>query len=87
MDRNDARGDELLHAMREEAVVEDDHIGARPGETMRAYCARLVACPKCGSARGVPCKTNSNRNHRERLWGPNGSMMREMELMKAAGVL
>jgi len=54
---------------------------------MRAYCTRLAACPRCGSARGVPCKTKSGRNHHERIWGPTGSVMRELELMKAAGCL
>ena len=56
-------------------------VGARPGETMRAYCARLAACPKCGSDRGVSCKTKSGRNHHERIWGPEGSVMRELELL------
>ena len=65
----------------------DDDVGARPGESMRAYCARLVACPKCGAARSIPCRTKSGRNHTERLWGPNGSAIRELELMQAGTVV
>jgi hypothetical protein len=68
-------------------MMNPDDIGARPGETMRAYCARLAACPRCGVARGVLCVTKSGRNHHERIWGPTGSVMRELELMKAAGIV
>ena len=67
-------------------MVTDDHIGARPGETMRAYCTRLAACPRCGAHRGQPCKTRSGRNHHERIWGKTGSVMRELELIEAAVV-
>lgn len=54
-------------------------IGARPGETMSRYVARLAACPKCLSPQGTPCSTRTGRNHTERV---HAAIRRELELLK-----
>jgi hypothetical protein len=57
-------------------------IGAREGESMRAYVARLVACPKCASAHGLACRTNTGRNHSERV---HAAILHELRLWASTG--
>lgn len=52
-------------------------IGALPGETMRAYAARLTHCPKCGAAKRTACHTKTGRNHSERV---RAAIVSELEM-------
>jgi len=58
---------------------EPEEIGARRGETMRSYVARLSVCPMCSSPQGIPCQTRSGRNHTKRV---HAAILRELNLLK-----
>lgn len=55
-------------------------LGARPGETMRVYVARITTCPRCHALAGFPCVTPSGRNHSERI---AAAIETELEMYKA----